>query len=156
MHEEDVFTTAQSLLARLEQLREKSKMHGEVAAKIKQIRQKAVTKCLEELLPNLNPWSIEALRNEVPDFPIPTTTYFFGIFERIDPNTSIDSLRADLEKYLEAAPVDTSKIWEKRVGYYNRASLDFEENFVRPNETQIIGVKVLIHQLGSGRGGIQD
>jgi hypothetical protein len=149
---EDLFTTMQSLIARMEQLTEKSKMHGEVAAKIKQIRQKAVTECLAELLPNLNPWSIEALKNEVPDFPIPTTTYFFGIFERIDPNTSIDSLRSDLEKYLEAAPVDTSKIWEKRVGYYNRASLDFEENFIRPNETEITEIQVQINRLMIGAG----
>ena len=160
MNKEEVLATIQSLTVRLDQLTEKRKIYSEISVKIKQIRQKAVTECLAELLPNLNPWSIETLRNEVPDFSIPTITYFFGIFERIDPNTSIDSLRADLEEYLETSPFETSKIWEKYVGYYNRSIYDMEVNFIRPNDTQIIGVKVLIHQLGfrghkrEGRGGI--
>lgn len=151
---EDLFTTMQSLIARLEQLTEKSKMHGEITAKIKQIRQRAVTECLAELLPNLNPWSIESLKNEVPDFPLPMVLCRFGIFERIDPNTSIDSLRADLEKYLETAPMDTSQVWERYVNYYNRVSLDFKENFIQPNETERTGIQVQINRLmiGAGKG----
>lgn len=109
-------------------------------------RQGKARECLRNLVPNLEPKTIRRIQCEVPEFPIPMVSRWFGFSKKIDPKVSLDTFRIQLGTYLDNTKVSmgwSPEEW-REVVRYDELIRSLQEKLIPANAERLtdIGTRI--------------
>lgn len=102
-----------------------------------------VRQALVGLLPDLKNGTIRKIKKDVRGFHVPMVSKCFGLFEKIDPTVSLDSLRIKLGSYLDNMD-EPPQFWVRIVGNTDQLISSLQTNLIAENNRRMEDVSARI------------